>query len=60
VHTRDELAAVADLAERYGVLVVSDEVHAPMTMPGETHVPFLTVGPEQGVAIVSASTPARP
>jgi cysteine-S-conjugate beta-lyase len=55
VHTRDELAAVAELAARHDVLVVSDEVHAPMTLPGATHVPYLEVGPENGLALVSAS-----
>jgi cysteine-S-conjugate beta-lyase len=58
VFTRGELEAVAALATEYGVLVVADEVHAPMTMPGATHVPFLSLGGEAvetGVAIVSAS-----
>jgi cystathionine beta-lyase len=55
VHTREELEAVAALAARHGVLVVSDEVHAPMTLPGASHVPYLEVGPENGIALVSAS-----
>jgi cystathionine beta-lyase len=55
VHSRDELAAVAELAERHDVLVISDEVHAPMTLPGAAHVPYLDVGPENGLALVSAS-----
>jgi cysteine-S-conjugate beta-lyase len=54
VFGRAELAAVAELAARHGVLVVSDEVHAPMTLPGATHTPYLTVA-EHGVALVSAS-----
>jgi cysteine-S-conjugate beta-lyase len=55
VHTRDELAAVAELAEAHGVLVISDEVHAPMTLPGAEHVPYLRFGGEHGLALVSAS-----
>lgn len=55
VHTRDELTAVAELAERHDVLVVADEVHAPMTLPGAVHVPYVTVGRESGIALVSAS-----
>ena len=55
MHTRDELAAVAELAERNGVLVIADEVHAPMTLPGAAHVPYLEVGAENGLALVSAS-----
>jgi cysteine-S-conjugate beta-lyase len=53
VFTRDELAAVAELAAHHEVLVVSDEVHAPMTLPGSTHTPYLTVA--DGLALVSAS-----
>jgi cystathionine beta-lyase len=54
---RDELEAVARVASRHGVTVISDEVHAPMTMPGATHVPYLTVEGAQvdGVAVASAS-----
>ena len=55
VHTREELAAVAELAARHDVLVIADEVHAPMTLPGATHVPYLEVGAENGIALVSAS-----
>jgi cystathionine beta-lyase len=54
VFTRDELAAVAQLASAHGVLVVSDEVHAPMTLPGATHTPYLSLT-ELGIALVSAS-----
>ena len=54
VFARDELAEVAELAARYDVLVISDEVHAPMTLPGATHTPYLTVA-DEGLALVSAS-----
>ncbi len=61
-HTRAELAAGLALAERYGVRVVADEIHAPLTRPGlhgrpaTTHTPLLTVpGAGSAVAIVSAS-----
>ena len=45
VHSRDTLSAIAELAQRYGVWVLSDEVHAPMTLPGSEHVPFPSVSP---------------
>jgi len=56
VHTRDELAEVARLARQHGARVVSDEIHAPLMMPGVTFVPFLAV-PDTGpdVAVLSAS-----
>jgi cystathionine beta-lyase len=55
---RAELAAVAALAQRYRVTVVSDEIHAPLTSPGHRHVPFGSLdgwAPEHAVTLVSAS-----
>lgn len=46
VYTRAELETIADLAQRYDVRVISDEVHAPLTMPRYTHIPFATLDHE--------------
>lgn len=56
VHSADELAAVARIADRHGVRVVVDEVHAPLTHPGETFVPYLAVpGTDDAFVLTSAS-----
>ncbi|MEV6209281.1 MalY/PatB family protein [Kitasatospora sp. NPDC051914] len=56
VHTRAELEAVAALAREHGVRVVSDEIHAPLVLPGAVFTPFLGVpGGENGFALTSAS-----
>ncbi|BCL12409.1 MalY/PatB family protein [Micromonospora sagamiensis] len=56
VHRRDELAAVAELADRHGLRVISDEIHAPLVLPGAHFTPYLTVpGAENAFALVSAS-----
>lgn len=56
VHTVDELRAVAELARRFGVRVVSDEIHAPVILPGSRFTPYLTVpGAENAFALTSAS-----
>lgn len=56
VHTADELAAVAALAERYGIRVVVDEIHAPLTAGGVAFVPYLSVrGGGYGLSLMSAS-----
>ncbi|RIV41589.1 MalY/PatB family protein [Micromonospora radicis] len=56
VHRRDELAVLAELADRYGVRVVSDEIHAPLVLPGAQFTPYLTVpGAENAFALTSAS-----
>lgn len=56
VHRREELELVATLANRYGVRVISDEIHAPLILPGAEFTPFLTVdGSETGFSVMSAS-----
>ncbi len=56
VHTLDELRGVADLARRFGVRVVSDEIHAPVILSGSRFTPYLTVpGAEDAFALISAS-----
>ncbi|MES5819887.1 aminotransferase class I/II-fold pyridoxal phosphate-dependent enzyme [Streptomyces sp. RG80] len=56
VHTRRELEAVAALARTHGVRVVSDEIHAPLVLPGAVFTPFLSVpGAENAFALASAS-----
>jgi cystathionine beta-lyase len=42
VYTRESLVQIAELAERHRVLVLADEIHAPLTLPGATHTPFPT------------------
>lgn len=57
VHTPAELAAVIRLADRHGVRVISDEVHAPLVLAGAAHTPLLTVpgASEIAIALVAAS-----
>ena len=55
VHTRDELTGLAEVANRHRVLVVSDEIHAPIVHDG-VFTPFLTVpGGERAVSLFAAS-----
>jgi cystathionine beta-lyase len=57
-HSRHELEQVADLAASYGVTVISDEIHAPLTQPDATFTPYLSVSEAaraSGFAVHSAS-----
>lgn len=53
VWSADELDALADVAARHDALVISDEIHAPLTLPGAVFTPYLDGRP--GVAVHSAS-----
>jgi cystathionine beta-lyase len=57
VFTRAELEGVRDVVVRHGARVIADEVHAPLTLRGATHVPYLAIEAtsEHAVALVSAS-----
>lgn len=56
VHTRGELESVADLADRYGVRVIADEIHAPLVLSGAQFVPYLSVtGSDTAFSVISAS-----
>jgi cystathionine beta-lyase len=58
IFTREELSTIADLAHRYQVLVISDEIHSPLLYNSSEFVPFLSVSEqarEVGVAVTSAS-----
>jgi cystathionine beta-lyase len=56
VHTRAELVEIATLARTFGVRVVSDEIHAPVVLPGAQFVPYLSIpGTEDAFALHSAS-----
>ena len=58
VFTEAELIKIAELAKQYGVVVVSDEIHAPLTFADSKFVPYLKVSDaarETGVCITAAS-----
>ena len=58
VFTKEELGRLADLAKKYGVMVLSDEIHAPITYEKGAFVPFLSVSEtarEVGICVTSAS-----
>ena len=40
---KEDLARVGELAKKYGVTVVSDEIHCDITLPGKQYVPFASV-----------------
>lgn len=58
VHTRESLARLAEVVRRHGARVVSDEIHAPLTLPPAVFTPFLAASDaaaEVGFAVTSAS-----
>jgi cystathionine beta-lyase len=58
IYTKQDLLKIVALAKKHNVLVISDEIHAPLTFPGETFVPILTLGSDAesvSVCVTAAS-----
>lgn len=58
VFDRAELERIAELAAKHDLVVISDEIHADLMMPGHAHIPFAALGPDveaRTVTITSAS-----
>ena len=55
----ESLACVADICQRYGVLVISDEIHADMPLHGVIHHPFPTVSPAAAAVSITFAAPSK-
>ncbi len=58
IHPADDLKTLAASAARHDVVVISDEIHAPLVHAGQTFTPFLSVSDAaraQTVTVTSAS-----
>lgn len=57
VWTRAELEGVAAFAKRHDLILVSDEIHHDLVMPGHTHVPMALIdGIEDRLVMMTATT----
>ena len=55
---KETLAKIGELCHRYGVTVISDEIHSPLTVPYKKYVPFASASEicaEISVTLVSTS-----
>jgi cystathionine beta-lyase len=57
--TRPELEALRDAALRHGARVISDEIHAPLVLPGAVHLPYACIeGTAEHVTTVTSASKA--
>jgi cystathionine beta-lyase len=59
VWTGEELVRLGEICLRYGVIVVSDEIHADFTYPGHRHLVFADVRPEFSEITVTCTAPTK-
>lgn len=59
VWTRDELTRVAELCHKYGVRVVSDEIHCELTLYDNEYVPFGSLPDELSSGSITCCSPSK-
>jgi cystathionine beta-lyase len=57
--TRQELTLIAEAAERYDLLVVSDEIWGDIVHPGSVHIPFASLSEETAARTVTAAAASK-
>ena len=59
VWSRDELAELAEVTGRHGVVVVADEIHADLALPDHRTTPFASLGEEVAVRTIACTSPSK-
>lgn len=59
IWNKDELERIGILCKKHNILVVSDEVHGPITRPGKEYVPFASVNDTNKEISIIALAPTK-
>jgi cystathionine beta-lyase len=59
VYTEQDLRKIVALAKKHGVLVISDEIHAPLTFPDAHFVPILSLGADAEAVAVCVTAASK-
>ena len=59
IWTKEELIRVAKLCKKYGVTVISDEVHCDLTVKGKKYVPFASVSDTAREISITCMSPGK-
>lgn len=59
IWTAEELERIGSLCHRYGVIVVSDEIHCDLTRPGTEYVPFASINEECAQNSITCWSPGK-
>jgi cystathionine beta-lyase len=59
VWSAEELRRVSEICARNGVIVVADEIHGDLMMPGQRFTPFATLGEEAAMNTIVCTAPSK-
>jgi cysteine-S-conjugate beta-lyase len=57
--TRQELTRLAELAVKYNVLIISDEIHSDLLLFGHRHIPLATISEEVASKTITCIAPSK-
>jgi cystathionine beta-lyase len=57
--TRDELAAIADVAQKHDLLIISDEIWADLLHPGAVHIPMALISDDAATRTVTITAASK-
>ena len=56
---RDTLLQITALCRKYGVLVLSDEIHCDLTDPGKEYIPYASISPDAAQISITCVSPTK-
>jgi len=59
IYSKEELLRLVALAKRYQVLIISDEIHAPLTFKGNSFTPMLNLGADAEAVSVTVTAASK-
>ncbi|TAL59020.1 MAG: putative C-S lyase [Bacteroidetes bacterium] len=59
VWSPEELKRLADICLKHNILIISDEIHCDLVLPGFTHTPFASLSEEIAANTVTCTAPSK-
>jgi cystathionine beta-lyase len=59
IYTKEELLCFVGLAKKYNVIIISDEIHAPLTFKDSVFIPTLALGPDAESVCITVTAASK-
>jgi len=59
VYSRAELSRMAEVCQKYDIIICSDEIHSELLLGGSKHVPIATLSPEVAARTITLVAPSK-
>lgn len=59
IWSKETLTKIGEMAKKHDVMIISDEIHGDISMPGHSYVPFSSLAPEVAENSISLVSPTK-